>query len=142
MNREVSRFFGTTVAFLALVLPTLLFAADPPGLVPCSGPDCNFSDFITLIQRIMNFLLKIAIPIAVVLFSWAGFQYLTAMGDEGKIKSARSLMTSVFVGFGIALAAYLIVNVLTTVFLGNGQSANEPFKGGMNIQEMYTNTYA
>ncbi len=144
----MSRFLGTVGALAVLVLPTLLFAADPPptvtgagGLIPCAGPDCNFGDFILLIQKVMAFLLKIAVPIAVVLFSWAGFQYITAVGDEGKIKNARSMMTSVFVGFGIALAAYLIVNVLTTVFLKNGQSANEPFKGGMNGGELYTSTY-
>jgi hypothetical protein len=101
----------------AAVFP-LLALAQGKGLIPCEGPDCNFGHFVQLINNVMGFLLMIAIPAAAVLFSWAGFKYLTSAGDASKVKAARGVIMNVFVGLSIALAAYLIVNLLTNFFLG------------------------
>lgn len=84
------------------------------GLVPCTGTDCDFNSFLTLIGNVINYTIFIAVPIAAVAFSYAGFLYLTAVGDTGKIEEAHGIFKSVLTGVFIMLAAWLLVNAILT----------------------------
>lgn len=123
-NKKHFLAFGLAVfLFLMLCIPAVMFAQPNPGpttdgLVPCNGPECDFDDLVTLIQNIINFLLyTVAVPVATLLFMWAGFKYLTAGGDPGKVKAAHSIFMNVFIGFLIALGAWLVVNLLAQTLL-------------------------
>lgn len=117
MKRGTAR-LTTAIFFLALMMLApafLLSAAD--GLVPCGGNGqnnpCAFSDFFVLINNVINFLLfNIATPLAALTFAVAGWMYLTAGGDTGKIKQAHELFKNVAIGFIIALSAWLIVKAI------------------------------
>ena len=77
--------------------------------------NCQFLDFITLFKNVMDFLLFVlAMPLAALLFCYAGFLYLTAQGDEGKVKQAHQIFFYVVIGFAIALAGWLIVKAIVT----------------------------
>ncbi len=54
-----------------------------------------------VIQTISNGLLQIAIPIAVVMIVWAGFNLLTAAGNPAKVKRGRDILTWTVVGLAI-----------------------------------------
>lgn len=54
----------------------------------------------------------VTIPISVAMFAWAGFKYLTAGGDVKRISRAHNIFSSVFIGFCIALGAWLFVQVV------------------------------
>ncbi len=104
--------------FLLLMVPFIGYAQEE-GLVPCDGPDCGFYDFIQLAKNIINFLMfTVAVPVATLLFMWAGFKYLTAGDDMGQVKKAHGIFVNVFTGLLIALGAWLVVNLLTTTLLG------------------------
>ncbi len=110
---------------LFLIVPMIGFAQNPGGggtapggLIPCEGKDCDFDSLLVLIKNIINFLiLIIAAPISALLFMWAGFTYLTAGGDMGKVKKAHSIFMNVAVGLFIALGAWLLVNFLVQAFV-------------------------
>ncbi len=101
------------------------------GLIPCgsaddpgAAEDCGFNYFITLVQTIINFLLfVIAMPLAAIAFAYAGWLYMSAAGDEGKVKKAHEIFLNVVIGFVIALAGWLIVNTIITG-LGVGSEFN------------------
>lgn len=105
-------------------MPSFVLAADPipgaGGLIPCAGPDCNFSHVIQFANKIIDWLMRIAIPVTAALFSYAGFLYLTSGGDSGKKTAAHKVFKSVFIGFVMALSAWIIVNFLTNFFLDKG----------------------
>lgn len=120
------------LVFLFIASP--LFAAAvgecPGSLVPCGcdGPDanttvdsaeqCTFDHLIVLAQNVINFLIfKIAAPLAAVMFAYAGFLYLTNRGNESQVKQAHDVFTYVLIGLVLALAAWLIVNLIVTFFL-------------------------
>jgi len=102
------------------------FAVSAQGLVPCGGetqPACDFNYFIQLIQNVIQFLMfTVAMPLAAVLFAWAGIMMLTAGGSEDKIKQAKEIFWWVFVGILIALSAWLVVNAITSALLKSGYS--------------------
>ncbi len=102
------------LAFLVFVSTT--YAAG--GLVPCDGPDCNLGSLATGVNNLLKFIINITVTGAALLFAWAGFQYMTAQGDEGKIKQAHSIFWKVFVGLIIVLAAWLVVSTILKVLTG------------------------
>ncbi|MCX6735575.1 MAG: pilin [Candidatus Parcubacteria bacterium] len=106
------------------------------GLVQCGtgeGPDaanqCGFNDIISLIQRVINFLLfVIAMPLAAIAFTWTGFQLMLA-SSQGKADGLGILKQRMFLivgGFGLALSAWLIVHAIVA---GLGVSETYNFLG-------------
>ncbi len=103
---------------LILVLPVLSFAADP--IVPCDGTvykPCDFDSFMTLINNVINFLVKIiALPIAAIMFTYAGFLMVTA-GEEaaGARTKAKGIFMNALIGLLLAATCWLIVHSLLKV---------------------------
>ncbi|GAI52217.1 unnamed protein product [marine sediment metagenome] len=50
-------------------------------------------------------MIKLAIPISAILIVYAGFLYITSVGDAEKIKTAQKALTWALVGFAIVLIA-------------------------------------
>jgi hypothetical protein len=49
------------------------------------------------------------------MFTYAGVEYVTAAGNSGKINQAHRIFWTVFVGFCIMLAAWLIVKSVSVI---------------------------
>ena len=113
------------VVFPAVTIAQITSA--PSGLVPCGkdlnndgkvtgrAEECEFEDIIGIIQNIINYVILISAPIAAIMFTYAGFLYLTAAGNPGKISSAHGIFWTVFVGFCIVLGAWVIVKTISTL---------------------------
>ncbi len=111
MPKRVGVYIGVFVG-LVLCIP-IFVSAD--GLVPCEGANCNFSKLVQLAENIIDFLLfKISVPIAGILFAYAGFLYVTASGNPGQVGKATGVFKNVAGGFIIALSAWLLVKLITT----------------------------
>lgn len=100
---------------------------DGPGtkkgarLVRCQLDD-NISkekDLRKLIIGWMNFLLGLTAVLAVVALVWAGFTYVTAMGDDSRIETAKNVVIWTVVGILLILGAYAIVNTLMEARFGS-----------------------
>ncbi len=98
------------------------------GLVPCTD-DCSFDYLIILIKNITNFLLILAVPVATVLFAYAGVQYIFAAGDTGKIKKAHDIFWSVFIGLLFMASAWLIVKIIVDTLDPEGKGGGGEFLG-------------
>ena len=102
--------------------PTCNASVFSGGLVSCgkgsdasAAEECNFEQFICLLQRLMNFMLFVlAVPLAAISFAWAGWLYLSAAGNEGNIKQAHQIFGDVVLGLCLALSAWLIVHAIVT----------------------------
>lgn len=53
-----------------------------------------------------------------VMFSIAGFNYLTSFGNPEKIKKAQATLRYVLYGFILYVSAFLIITLIDTIFLG------------------------
>jgi len=69
-------------------------------------------DLKTLVIGWTNFLLSVAALLAVIAIVWAGFLYVTAGGDDGRMESAKKIIIWVIIGILLILAAYAIVNTV------------------------------
>ncbi len=106
-----------------LLAPVGLFAQEGgTGIIPCNGVDCNFNDFVQLGINIVDFLVGFAVLGAVVGFIYAGFLILTAGANASQVTKGKSLLLKVGIGFFFVLAAWLIVNTITSVLFNAGFS--------------------
>lgn len=83
---------------------------------------CDFSYVMTLIQNIMDFLLKyLATPLAAIALCYAGVLMIFSGGSSEKLTKAKAIIKNVIIGYIIALAAWLIVKTIfaTLGFKGN-----------------------
>lgn len=73
------------------------------------GQECKWEDLLVLVRNIMGLLLYLSATIAVISFMYAGFLYLTAFGDMGKVEQAHGIFSKVIIGFLFVFLGWLIV---------------------------------
>lgn len=86
-----------------------------------TGRICGFTDLIRLIQRIIEYIFVLILPLAALVFAYAGFLYLTSGGSASKRDAARKAMTNVLIGIIIVMLAWIAVKTLL-VALGVDES--------------------
>ncbi len=103
------------IGLSTLVIP-LSYALAQTGLVQCDGINCQLCSLASLAQNIIKFTILLAVPLAAILFAYAGALYITARGNPGQIEKAHGIFGKVALGFILALAGWLIVNtILVTI---------------------------
>ncbi len=114
--KKAKKYFNIILplVILNLVIFTPILAQSQ-GLVGCDGPNCGINDFFRMIDNVIKELLKIGIAFIAIVISYAGWTYMTANGDSGKIKQANGMFTKAAIGFVIALSAFLIVKLLVSL---------------------------
>lgn len=65
--------------------------------------------FAAIINRV---LLPIGSIVAVIMFIWTGFMFVTAQGDPGKLKTAKASLLYTAIGTAILLGATMLANVI------------------------------
>ncbi len=103
--------------------------ATPPatgwkGLVPCDGSaakPCDWNALMTLIDTVIKFILyALSIPIAAIMFAYAGFLMVTSGGNTENRGKAKSIFSSVVFGLVFVAGAYLIVKTVLSILGFNG----------------------
>ena len=133
-NHKIIIFLFSIFYFLFSTLTT-----QAAGLVPCGpglGKSCSFCDFLTLGQNIINFGVKLAIPIAVAIIIAGGFMIMFSAGSIERVSTGKKIITSAIVGVVIALAAWLIVDITFRVLAGQTPTGleNPWYQIGKNIK--------
>lgn len=94
--------------------PTSLFAA-----VIIDNP-LNTTDIRVLINKIIDLLFTLGIPLAVLLILWAGFLFLTSGGNPQKVNQAKATLLWTIVGFSILLLSKGIILAICDFFGATG----------------------
>lgn len=76
------------------------------------GRICGFSDLITLVQRAIEYIFILVIPITAIVFAYAGYLYLTSGGNSGKREKAKLAMINVVIGVVVIMSAWLVVTLI------------------------------
>jgi hypothetical protein len=111
-----------------IITPVISFGAFDftKGLVPCQTSTtkdvpCDFNAFIGLIDKMINYILYMAVPICAIMFAYAGFLLITAGGSEGKTK-AKGIFTNAAIGLLFVATAWLIVKTVLSILGYNDAS--------------------
>ena len=114
MKKSLSKIGTTGVLLLSFV--SLSFAQLSVGgiLGGFEGTNGSVSD---LIVTILNWLIGAAGVVCVVMIIVAGYSYMTAGGDESKVKDASKTLTNAIIGLAICFIAVMLVNFVLDTFL-------------------------
>ena len=99
-----------TIALFSLILPVVALADDVIFVNPLGTADLT-----QIIDRIIGFLLQIAVILAPLIFLIGGFMYLTSGGDPQKVSRGTKIMIYAAAGLLIMLLAKAFVGVLKLI---------------------------
>lgn len=118
------------VIFLMLIMPVLSLAqggnSSDSRLVPCgteaNPTPCDFNQLMALINKIIRFVLfDLALPIAAIMFAYAGFLMVIGGGEAAGVRTkAKTIFTNTLLGLVFAVAAWLIINTILSILGYNG----------------------
>lgn len=104
------------------VVPALLSASELPGN-DAPGAGINFklenplkgtADSIgCLVSEILKILVNIGAVVAIMFIIWSGFLFVTAQGNEAKLKSAKQAFMGAVIGTALLLGAWTIAVAIT-----------------------------
>jgi len=130
--RKYKKLFYFILSFSLLLtsyflLPVFTYAQG--GFIPCDGVEvkCDFPMLMQLISNVMNYIVLMAFPLAIITIAYAGFTYMTT-GISDKKSKARTMLLNVVIGFAVLLAAWVIVRTMLTVFVKDTIVNNVPLK--------------
>jgi len=131
LNKKILASFASLALLLVLVSPVLVGAANvddgiEKGLVRCGNTmingvlknPCDFTDFVALINGIINWIIGIAGVIFTISAVYGGFLYMASGTSLGDKERAKKILTSTLWGFVIMLCAWLIVYTLLRYLVG------------------------
>ncbi len=90
-----------------------------------TGTELTLTKIQQLIETVANWLMIIAIVIAVIFIIWGGIKYMTARGNDAAIKEAKSSIFNGIIGAAVVLGVGVILRttaaLVTRTFFGAGQ---------------------
>lgn len=98
---------------ILLVLPFFAIAQGPT-ITPLPGGFVNLIN--NLKHTVLTILWMFAVTFTIIMFVWAGFQYLTAKGDPSKISEAHRSIIWGTVGAVVIVLAWSIIAILRLQF--------------------------
>lgn len=78
----------------------------------------NYSDVIRVINTVGNWMLGILLALAAIFIIYAAFLFLTAAGDETKVKEAKNVIIYAIVAIVVGILAWGITQVVQTLLAG------------------------
>lgn len=91
------------------------FVSAQPGIVPegCRASSCSVCQFVTLIDRLIQFaLFYLILPVCVIAFITAGVLLLSSAGSPQKIERGKSIFFYALWGLILAFAAFLVIHII------------------------------
>lgn len=106
MNNKITKLIPLGLAVLPLAA---LAATDAKSLI-------------SVVTGILNALIPLFMIIATVVFLWGVIRYITAAGDEEKVKEARNFIIYGLIGLFVMVSVWGLVGVLVSTFGVGGSS--------------------
>ncbi|MBI5045462.1 MAG: hypothetical protein HZC14_00395 [Candidatus Niyogibacteria bacterium] len=111
MNNKIIKLIPIGLA----TLPLAAFAAS-------AASDTAAKGLISTVQNILNALIPLFMVIATVVFLWGVVRYITAAGDEEKVKEARNFIIYGLIGLFVMVSVWGLVGVLVSTFGVSGET--------------------
>ena len=115
---QKSKFLISALTLILVFLPVMSFSA---GLVPCDnnvgGTACDFAQLMNLVNKVINFIfVNLAVPIAAIMFFYAGFLMITAGGESASSRTkAKGIFLNALMGLAIAAGSWVIIHTLLDI---------------------------
>jgi cytochrome bd-type quinol oxidase subunit 2 len=107
------------ISAAALTVPGLAMAQLSVGIPTTANTGISNQNILQTLSNVLKWMLAAVGILGVLAFVVAGIMYLTAAGDEDRIKTAKNAMTYAVVGLVVALVGLIIVTTASQIFGSN-----------------------
>ena len=100
------------VFILIFLIWSVVLPVQAAGLVPCGGEyelECNFCFLLEMVKNIIDRLVILAAPIAVVFIVWGGYNLLLSGGSEERITQGKKILSSAVIGLLLVIISWIFV---------------------------------
>lgn len=126
---------ATAARFFSSLGTTTVFAQQDcisnPAIAPVWGNNCDPARDGSLFGEIFvsawNTAITIGAITVLVLFIIAGYEWLGAGADKGKLEKARNRMTHGVIGLVLLVGSFVIINFISFIVFGDSFSILNPF---------------
>jgi uncharacterized membrane protein len=110
MENKLSKLLILLILII-LIVPQLALAQ---GLLPActKSGNCGFCDILATGVNIFRYLLGSLGGIALLLFVWHAFGWITSGGNKEKIEASKKALVHTLIGLVIILASWFLVNLI------------------------------
>ena len=115
MNKKIFLIFGVTFLIMS---PPLILLASGPNIVDIAGGLTPEDVFGNVKDAVLRILWSISIGFVIIMFSLAGFKYLTAEGDSNKISEANKAVIWGLLGATVIVLAWSVVSIIGSCIYG------------------------
>lgn len=124
MNFIKKSWWKLSVVFYALIVPIISLAADVDGtpsdqsgkiINPLANSGIN--SIPVLIQKVLEGVLKIGIPIVALAIIYSGFLFVFARGNSEKLGKAKESLLYTIIGAAILLGSWAIAKMISETVL-------------------------
>jgi hypothetical protein len=106
-------YFGTVMCLL--LIPVFVLAALPTVTVQPGDGGVDLREIEDIIRTVANFLMIVAVIIAVIYIIWGGITYMAAGADETKASSAKTRIKNGVIGAAVVLGVGVILQTLAGI---------------------------
>lgn len=104
---------NTNTLHITTSLPTDLSTKGLGLTAACPKNGCGFNELLGMINKVIKFIIfDLAVPIAAIMFAYAGIILLTSGGNETQKGKAKKIFGGVAIGLVVAAAAWLIIETI------------------------------
>lgn len=116
----------------------LTWATTPPATMP-EIPEINVNIW-EILDRALNWFFGIALVVAAIMLVYAGFNYVTAGGNDEKIKTATKTLIFALIGVAIALLAKGLPLLIQDFLQGNNSTSTSQSPNTLSNDTSYDNS--
>jgi len=90
-------------------------------LVPCAGPECQWCDVFSLLQRVFNTAAFLLFFLIVIYILYGGILYVIGAlaGSDSQTKRAKDIVSDAIAGLIISLLTFVIINAAIVGLTGS-----------------------
>lgn len=134
------RYWRVIMGTLLVFAPLALFAAMAQYENPLG---CELDTIPEFVKAVLTIVAKVGIPIGTMFLVWAGFLFITAQGDEGKLATAKKTFVWSCIGLGVLLGAWTfavgVEGIIKDLGIGGSDTTTD---GGCNDEGTGNEDYA
>jgi len=120
----ISKNLLKTKIVLLTVLAFSLLLISISSAIDIENPLSKTSDIYTLVMKILDFLIILAIPLSAILIVYSGLLYITSAGNAEKIKTAQKTLIWALIGFAIVLIAKGVPAIIQEFLSGSSTTTS------------------
>ena len=116
-SNKIKSVLVASFLFILNFIPLVMYSADPPGAEKLINP-IKVNSLNGFIQKILEGVIKIGIPVVALAVVYSGFLFVKAQGNSEEIGKAKDALLYTVIGAAILFGSWAIAQLVSETVIG------------------------